>query len=76
MNVSPTDAGSLVQAKLEGGPDDIAPARRCLSVDVAVSKVKIEHLGGYEHFERQEHAPEPASGPLVFRWTTRTRIAE
>jgi Family of unknown function (DUF5988) len=36
------------------------------------------HRGGYEHFTRDADAP-PAAGasaPAVYRWTTRTRIAE
>jgi hypothetical protein len=40
-------------------------------------KLKIEHLGGYEHFERAASDLDPDAGPPeTFRWTLRTKIAE
>ncbi|MFB9674617.1 DUF5988 family protein [Streptosporangium vulgare] len=72
---------AYVEVVLEGGPVDIP---RTLRVDAAVfayGKIKIPRKNGYEHFERP--LTPPASGDaiseddaLVFRWTTRTKIAE
>jgi hypothetical protein len=36
--------------------------------------VKVEHYGGHEHFERDDRTA--GQNPVVYRWTTRTRIAE
>lgn len=59
--------GLAVHVRLEGGPADITlPAQR---IRVDGTKIKLPHLGGYEHFERTSE-----SG--VFRWTMRTAIAE
>ncbi|WP_232533699.1 DUF5988 family protein [Plantactinospora sp. KBS50] len=64
-----------VQIQLQGGPPDLAPDQRTLQLPGNPEKIKIEHLGGYEHFERTgEHATDGRT--VVFRWTTRTRIAE
>jgi hypothetical protein len=66
-----------IWAVLEGGPEGIPEASRLLAVDPIDDKIKILHYGGYEHFERtgllQESGPFPQ---IVFRWTTRTEIAE
>jgi Family of unknown function (DUF5988) len=68
---------------LEGGPYDLP--LRVGTVSAGESRLRIEHYGGYEHFERAEPdaAGQPAgqpsgqpSGPGVFRWTGRTHIAE
>ncbi|WFE39930.1 DUF5988 family protein [Micromonospora sp. WMMD998] len=64
-----------VQILLTGGPRDLASDRRTLQLDASPEKIKIEHLGGYEHFEPTgEHTTDGHA--VVFRWTTRTRIAE
>jgi hypothetical protein len=95
-----------VRAVLRGGPLDIPAGMRDRRVATDDDKVKIQWLGGYEHFERdlpiadqpitgqpvagqpvagQPVAGQPTAGqpaapdetdPVVFRWTTRTRIAE
>ncbi|BCB74371.1 hypothetical protein GCM10022251_60190 [Phytohabitans flavus] len=63
--------------RLEGGPSDFPDElRTCLATN-EVYKIKVEHRGGYEHFERtDELSGLPDSGAVVYRWTSRTRIAE
>jgi hypothetical protein len=40
-------------------------------------KIKIPHYGGYEHFERIGGLDEMSMAQqVIFRWTTRTEIAE
>ncbi|MFV2112547.1 DUF5988 family protein [Micromonospora sp. LOL_025] len=67
---------NLVDVVLEGGPADLPPGRRLLKAVAAGERVKIEHYGGYEHFERQTGADPADDGAIAFRWTMRTRIAE
>ncbi|MFI5916535.1 DUF5988 family protein [Dactylosporangium sp. NPDC051541] len=68
-------ADEIVHAVLEGGPVDIPAALRTVREPVADAKIKVPHYGGYEHFERATDA-DPATLPIVFRWTTRTKVAE
>ncbi|MFC7531608.1 DUF5988 family protein [Actinoplanes sp. GCM10030250] len=66
-----------IAVALEGGPADLPVASRSVRIDGAQEKIKVEHLGGYEHFERTEdwHAGDEERR-VVYRWTLRTRIAE
>jgi hypothetical protein len=71
----------LVSVSLQGGPTAIP---RTLSVErsrLLDGKLKIEHLGGYEHFERQVMDGDAgiAGSDVVaeiYHWTLRTKIAE
>jgi Family of unknown function (DUF5988) len=78
MDTAREDADTdLVQAVLEGGPGSIPELLRTQLVSPNAGKIKIQHHGGYEHFEREskpdhENPPQPA----IFRWTMRTKIAE
>jgi uncharacterized protein DUF5988 len=66
-----------VQAVLDGGPASIPAALRIQEVSPLAEKVKLPHWGGYEHFERAgSHVEDAAGRPVVFRWTTRTEMAE
>lgn len=68
---------SLMRAVLEGGPEGIPEASRLRVVSPVDDKIKIVHYGGYEHFERTDMLDDSGSFPqIVFRWTTRTEIAE
>jgi hypothetical protein len=63
-----------VSVLLLGGPatfPDNLRRRRCPAEE---AKVKVEHYGGHEHFERDDRTA--GQNPVVYRWTTRTRIAE
>jgi len=62
----------LVDAFLEGGPRDLPEAERRQRVTITQVKVKIAHLGGYEHFERSDDD----ATATVYRWVARTRVAE
>ena len=63
--------------RLEGGPRDFPEGLRMGRTSAGEMKVKIEHRGGYEHFERTDANNLPAEDePIVFRWIGRTRIAE
>lgn|GEM_PF-999494 len=67
-----------VNVFLLGGPLDFPETARSRRLDNADGKVKIQYRGGYEHFERTEehyHLEGDCQG-LIYRWTTRTRIAE
>jgi hypothetical protein len=65
-----------VNAVLEGGPLDLPETARKRHTLLGEPIIKIMHRGGYEHFERVSDTPPPGdSDPVVYRWTTRTRIA-
>ena len=63
---------SPVRAVLRGGPDDIPQTLRAIHAEMDAPVIKIERLGGYEHFHRSDEA----SVPVVYNWLMRTRIAE
>ena len=68
---------NFVQAVLEGGPATIPNASRRQAIGSAQEKVKLPHHGGYEHFERIRSLVEDTScREVIFRWTTRTEMAE
>ncbi|MEV0131647.1 DUF5988 family protein [Dactylosporangium sp. NPDC050688] len=71
-----TDNGydSTVVVVLEGGPATL-PQTMSVQWTSGLSKIKIPHRGGHEHFELIETAVPPPDQP-VFRWTTRTKVAE
>jgi hypothetical protein len=74
-----TSQRSYVQAVLEGGPPSIPQSLRTQTVTPLDEKIKIPHYGGYEHFERVSgDCPDEMSmaQQIIFRWTTRTEIAE
>lgn len=74
----------LISVSLQGGPDAIPRTVRVERSKVADGKLKIEHLGGYEHFERAgdrpghgDVLPDGAAGlDGIYQWTLRTKIAE
>ena len=76
----PTDAEygeEALAAVLEGGPTDLPQDLRAQQVPSSEWKLKVQHHGGYEHFEREGQATGPTLGSaVIFRWTMRTRIAE
>jgi hypothetical protein len=65
-----------VEVVLVGGPLDLPVAHRYRRASRTETKIKIGHRAGYEHFERADDADAGTSLPLVFTWTTRTRVAE
>jgi hypothetical protein len=73
---------SLTVAILEGGPEEIPQKFRVLpNPQGEDTKVKVPHQGGYEHFERDEEFVRADSKTrsvtlIVYRWTSRTEIAE
>ncbi|MEV6927921.1 DUF5988 family protein [Dactylosporangium sp. NPDC051485] len=69
------DPVELVEAILEGGPAHFPAELRARQVPHTDEKIKVPHLNGYEHFER-DPAARPVDVPIVFRWTGRTRVAE
>jgi hypothetical protein len=60
-------------AVLEGGPTSLPEGVRRQPAPVGDDRIKVPHLGGYEHFERSDRVDGDAA---VYRWTARTRIAE
>ncbi|MFG2004727.1 DUF5988 family protein [Spirillospora sp. NPDC048911] len=65
-----------IEIHLEGGPPDL-PRRQRVSPDaIAGGKIKLQRLGGWEHFECEAIQPSAILSRIVFRWTQRTRIAE
>ncbi len=66
-----------VRAILVGGPTSLPEGSRIQAVSRLSDKIKVEHRGGYEHFERQG-APDAAGIPeeVRFHWTMRTNVAE
>jgi hypothetical protein len=74
MNGPRTTAKDLnaITVVLEGGPADIPADLRLCRAEAGAVRIKLEHCGGYEHFERIENGADP----VVFRWSMRTRMAE
>lgn len=67
----------LVSVSLQGGPQSIPRTVRIERSKLQDGKIKIEHLGGYEHFERTGTIDDARDGtPEVYEWTLRTKIAE
>jgi hypothetical protein len=71
---------ALVTAVLLGGPASLPQTLRRQQVPARESKIKIPHMGGYEHFFRaggdDEEFVASAGLPLIFNWAMRTKIAE
>ncbi|HEX6521439.1 MAG TPA: DUF5988 family protein [Streptosporangiaceae bacterium] len=65
---------SNVLAVLEGGPTTLSDVARTQIVSAFTEKIKIPHYGGYEHFERTNELQE--NNHIIFRWRTRTEVAE
>ncbi|WP_431727279.1 DUF5988 family protein [Verrucosispora sp. TAA-831] len=66
------DLTRRIEATLVGGPSD-APISAMIDRHTEIDKIKIDFLGGYEHFEREIGTDVTAP---VYRWTMRTKIAE
>lgn len=67
------DVENEVEAILVGGPTHFPQQLRRRKVIRGLDKIKVHYNGGYEHFERVE----PDTGEtVVYRWVTRTRVAE
>ncbi|WP_341720680.1 DUF5988 family protein [Micromonospora sp. FIMYZ51] len=67
---------SAIEVVLEGGPASITAEQRSCRTESDTVKIKIAHCGGYEHFERIDNSAGNDAGPVVFRWSMRTRVAE
>lgn len=67
---------SALIAILEGGPEDIPSASRVQRVGPFDNRIKLPHYGGYEHFERASGLDDSTAGRSIFRWVTRTEVAE
>jgi hypothetical protein len=72
------DDPSGINVVLVGGPGDFLETARFRRAGQADEKVKVLHKSGYEHFERtmEHYRLEGGCQGLIFRWTTRTMIAE
>jgi hypothetical protein len=64
----------FVDVALEGGPKSMPTTVRLERSRTLDDTIKVEHLGGYEHFLRV--GDESARNTVIFRWTGRTKIAE
>jgi hypothetical protein len=79
LDISELDiSGAItVLAVLEGGPAAIPHELRIQTVSPLEEKIKVPYYGGYEHFERTGGFDENSSSQhIVYRWTTRTEMAE
>ncbi|AGL13751.1 DUF5988 family protein [Actinoplanes sp. N902-109] len=65
-----------IRIVLEGGPDRFPAEERTRYVAACEPRFKIQHYGGYEHFERDEDVTAAAGAVVVYRWVARTEIAE
>ena len=69
-------------ARLVGGPADLPEGSRTHpggAPDSRGNKIKVAHLGGYEHFERAAESADTAhdnAAEVQFNWTMRTEAAE
>jgi len=71
---NPTD--TAVRAILVGGPSSLPEISRTQTVSPSSEKIKVVHLGGYEHFERRAAGAEGEGAEITFHWTMRTKAAE
>jgi hypothetical protein len=71
QNLPVSDA--RIDAILVGGPADIPDQLRLCQVKASDDKVKLRHGRAHEHFERTADSD---ADRQIFRWTTRTFIAE
>ena len=70
-------SAGYIPAVLEGGPTSIPVALRSQSVSPLDYKIKLQHRGGYEHFERTgTHDEGELPRKIMFHWTMRTEVAE
>jgi hypothetical protein len=65
-------AEGYVDVVLEGGPATFPAAERTRRGHVDEDRIKVPFYGGHEHFERVDGRQRP----VVYRWVTRTRLAE
>lgn len=79
-NASDSTTTELITAVLMGGPASLPQAQRRQQVPALENKIKIPHMGGYEHFFRaggdDEEFVASAGLALTFNWAMRTKIAE
>lgn len=67
----------MVEVSLTGGPEAIPRAVRVERRKVRDGRLKIEHRGGYEHFECADgECPMKEDLLPIFHWKFRTKIAE
>jgi hypothetical protein len=69
-----SEALDVVTVVLEGGPATLHPELRTQQIANPPDVIKICIGSGYEHFARVPDGN--GAGPVIFRWTGRTRIAE
>ena len=74
MTENSTD--TAVRAILVGGPSSLPEISRTQTVSPASEKIKVMHLGGYEHFERRGAGVDLDGAEIPFHWTMRTKAAE
>ncbi|HEY8371969.1 MAG TPA: DUF5988 family protein [Pseudonocardiaceae bacterium] len=66
-----------IKAILQGGPENLPASTRHCEVPTLEGEYKVEHAGGYEHFVHTgEFREEGGERLAVFRWSSRTEIAE
>jgi hypothetical protein len=70
-----TSHPGLIEVRLEGGPAYFPADQRQRQAAPDQEYIKVEHYGGYEHFERIT-PPGSLRSPVVFSWIRRTQIAE
>jgi hypothetical protein len=75
MNEVSAEAADIVTVVLEGGPATLQPEQRRQCITNPPPVIKICFNGGHEHFARSADI-EHSGGPVTYRWTDRTRIAE
>jgi Family of unknown function (DUF5988) len=67
----------LIDVFLLGGPPSLPRTVRVGRSVLQDGKIKIQHMGGYEHFEPADGPQELGSGTaMTYQWTLRTFIAE
>jgi hypothetical protein len=71
----PAATEHTIEASLLDGPRSLLDSRRRVRVAAGTEEIKVPHCGGYEHFVRTESRL-PGDGPVIFRWSGRTYIAE
>lgn len=72
----PAHPEPFAKAVLRGGPAGLPEHSRHHLVAIGEDRIKVQYLGGYEHFQRAPRTAEGAVDVVVFQWIGRTKIAE
>ena len=69
MSETDLTSSTVLRVMLEGGPADLPREDAQSWIQADDERIKVPYRGGYEHFQRTDVSH-------VYRWVTRTKVAE